>query len=230
MSCERRRPCCDKFPNISCVFVFSHVFFNFEPFILSIVIHFPHILTTHVAQHNTHTAHNTHNTQAHTAHNTHITSHHITFCTCLALILVVMASVSGQAVVVGGGLAGTSQKGGAKKPELTKLCENSGADVEWLLDKFNVNVSLVARLGYHHRRSTGCVCDNGGASLKEFRYQRASRSLYLDFVAKDKQNHPVADSLQRFSQVYWSSTSLSGQTIHLRNRECVVLDLFSNFK
>ena len=42
------------------------------------------------------------------------------------IILVVIASVSGQAVVDGGGLAGMSLKGGAKKPELAKLlCENS---------------------------------------------------------------------------------------------------------
>ena len=35
----------------------------------------------------------------------------------------------------------------AKKPELAKLlCENSGADVEWLLDKFNLDLFLVARL------------------------------------------------------------------------------------
>jgi succinate dehydrogenase/fumarate reductase flavoprotein subunit len=41
-------------------------------------------------------------------------------------------------------------KGGAKKPELVKvLCENSGADVEWLMDKFNLDLSLVARLGGH---------------------------------------------------------------------------------
>ena len=38
-------------------------------------------------------------------------------------------------------------KGGAKKPELAKLlCENSGADVERLMDKFNLDLSLVARL------------------------------------------------------------------------------------
>ena len=31
-------------------------------------------------------------------------------------------------------------KGGAKEPELAKvLCENSGADVEWLMDKFNID-------------------------------------------------------------------------------------------
>ena len=41
-----------------------------------------------------------------------------------------------------------SLKGGAKKPELAKLlCENSGTDVEWLVDKFNLDLSLVARLG-----------------------------------------------------------------------------------
>ena len=58
-----------------------------------------------------------------------------------------MASVSGQAIVVGGGLAGMSLKGGAKKPELAKLlCEHSGAGVEWLLDRFNLDLSLVARL------------------------------------------------------------------------------------
>ena len=41
-------------------------------------------------------------------------------------------------------------KGGAKKPELAKvLCENSGVDVESLMDKFNIDLSLVARLGGH---------------------------------------------------------------------------------
>ena len=35
-------------------------------------------------------------------------------------------------------------KGGAKKPELAKfLCENSGTDVEWLMNKFNLDLSLV---------------------------------------------------------------------------------------
>ena len=37
--------------------------------------------------------------------------------------------------------------GGAKKPELAKvLCENSG---EWLMDRFYLDLSLVARLGGH---------------------------------------------------------------------------------
>merc|ERR1719393_1058021 len=41
-------------------------------------------------------------------------------------------------------------KGGAKKPELAKiLCENSGRDVEWLMDAFNLDLSLVTRLGGH---------------------------------------------------------------------------------
>jgi len=41
-------------------------------------------------------------------------------------------------------------KGGAKKPDLaTVLCGNSGADVDWLVEKFNLDLSLVARLGGH---------------------------------------------------------------------------------
>merc|ERR1712054_582454 len=41
-------------------------------------------------------------------------------------------------------------KGGAKRPEIAKvLCENSGPDVEWLMDKFALDLSLVARLGGH---------------------------------------------------------------------------------
>ncbi|CAJ1386937.1 unnamed protein product [Effrenium voratum] len=41
-------------------------------------------------------------------------------------------------------------KGGAKKPELVKvLCGNSGADVDWLVDKFDLDMSLLARLGGH---------------------------------------------------------------------------------
>eukprot|EP00405_Crypthecodinium_cohnii_P025458 CAMPEP_0206489994 /NCGR_PEP_ID=MMETSP0324_2-20121206/43702_1 /ASSEMBLY_ACC=CAM_ASM_000836 /TAXON_ID=2866 /ORGANISM="Crypthecodinium cohnii, Strain Seligo" /LENGTH=1124 /DNA_ID=CAMNT_0053970041 /DNA_START=42 /DNA_END=3416 /DNA_ORIENTATION=+ len=41
-------------------------------------------------------------------------------------------------------------KGGAKKPEVVKvLCGNSGDDVDWLVEKFNLDLSLVARLGGH---------------------------------------------------------------------------------
>merc|ERR1711878_50852 len=41
-------------------------------------------------------------------------------------------------------------KGGAKKPEVVKvLCGNSGADVDWLVEKFDLDLSLVARLGGH---------------------------------------------------------------------------------
>merc|ERR1719453_1121147 len=46
-------------------------------------------------------------------------------------------------------------KGGAKKPELAAvLCENSGADVDWLMDKFSLDLSLVARLGGHSEPRT----------------------------------------------------------------------------
>lgn len=41
-------------------------------------------------------------------------------------------------------------KGGAKKPELVKvLCGNSGPDVDWLVEKFDLDMSLLARLGGH---------------------------------------------------------------------------------
>merc|ERR1712226_517853 len=41
-------------------------------------------------------------------------------------------------------------KGGAKRPDVVKiLCGNSGADVDWLVDKFSLDLSLVARLGGH---------------------------------------------------------------------------------
>merc|ERR1712190_403744 len=44
-------------------------------------------------------------------------------------------------------------KGGAKKPELAKvLCQNSAADVDWLVDK--LDLSLVARLGGHSQPRT----------------------------------------------------------------------------
>jgi flavocytochrome c len=46
-------------------------------------------------------------------------------------------------------------RGGAKKPEIVKvLCENSGPDVEWLMDKFELDLSLVARLGGHSQPRT----------------------------------------------------------------------------
>jgi succinate dehydrogenase/fumarate reductase flavoprotein subunit len=41
-------------------------------------------------------------------------------------------------------------KGGAKKPEVAKvLCGNSGKDVDWLMDTFDLDLSLLARLGGH---------------------------------------------------------------------------------
>merc|ERR1719194_352504 len=46
-------------------------------------------------------------------------------------------------------------KGGAKRPELAKvLCQNSAADVDWLMDKFDLDLSLVARLGGHSQPRT----------------------------------------------------------------------------
>jgi flavocytochrome c len=46
-------------------------------------------------------------------------------------------------------------KGGAKKPELAKvLCNNSAPDVDWLVDVFNLDLSLVARLGGHSQPRT----------------------------------------------------------------------------
>ena len=46
-------------------------------------------------------------------------------------------------------------RGGAKKPEIVKvLCDNSGPDVEWLMDKFDLDLSLVARLGGHSQPRT----------------------------------------------------------------------------
>merc|ERR1711953_1093096 len=46
-------------------------------------------------------------------------------------------------------------KGGAKKPELAKvLCQNSAADVDWLVEKFDLDLSLVARLGGHSQPRT----------------------------------------------------------------------------
>jgi len=41
-------------------------------------------------------------------------------------------------------------KGGAKKPEVAKvLCNESGPGVDWLVDKFELDLSLLARLGGH---------------------------------------------------------------------------------
>merc|ERR1712222_34771 len=41
-------------------------------------------------------------------------------------------------------------KGGAKKPEVAKvLCFESGPGVDWLVDKFELDLSLIARMGGH---------------------------------------------------------------------------------
>jgi flavocytochrome c len=46
-------------------------------------------------------------------------------------------------------------KGGSKRPEVAKiLCQNSGEDVNWLMDKFDLDLSLLARLGGHSQPRT----------------------------------------------------------------------------
>jgi flavocytochrome c len=46
-------------------------------------------------------------------------------------------------------------KGGAKKPEIAKvMCYESGPGVEWLIEKFDLDLSLVARLGGHSQPRT----------------------------------------------------------------------------
>merc|ERR1711972_336715 len=41
-------------------------------------------------------------------------------------------------------------KGGAKRPDVARvLCANSGPDVDWLMDQFDLDLSLIARLGGH---------------------------------------------------------------------------------
>lgn len=46
-------------------------------------------------------------------------------------------------------------KGGSKRPEVAKiLCQNSGKDVDWLIEKFDLDLSLLARLGGHSQPRT----------------------------------------------------------------------------
>ena len=47
------------------------------------------------------------------------------------------------------------------------LCENSGAVVEWLMDKFNLDVSLVARVGGHSAppRVTELIMSSGACLM-----------------------------------------------------------------
>ena len=70
------------------------------------------------------------------------------FGACLVSILAAMASLSDRAS--GSGHFRTHLKGEATKPRLAKLLyENSGSDVEWLLGKFSLDLSLVPLLGGH---------------------------------------------------------------------------------
>jgi len=46
-------------------------------------------------------------------------------------------------------------KGGAKRPEVAKvLCNESGPSVDWLIEKFELDLSLLARLGGHSKPRT----------------------------------------------------------------------------
>jgi len=46
-------------------------------------------------------------------------------------------------------------KGGAKKPEVARvMCDESGLGVDWLMDKFELDLSLLARLGGHSHPRT----------------------------------------------------------------------------
>jgi len=48
-----------------------------------------------------------------------------------------------------------TMKGGAKRPEVAKvLCDESGIGVDWLVDKFELDLSLLARLGGHSHPRT----------------------------------------------------------------------------
>merc|ERR1719401_312970 len=57
-------------------------------------------------------------------------------------------------------------KGGAKRPEVAKvLCGNSGADVDWLVDVFDLDLSLLARLGGHSAPRTQ-TCQQGEVKVE----------------------------------------------------------------
>jgi flavocytochrome c len=48
-----------------------------------------------------------------------------------------------------------TMRGGAKRPDLVKvLCHQSAPDVDWITDKFGVDLSLVSRLGGHSQPRT----------------------------------------------------------------------------
>ena len=160
------------------------------------------------------------------------------FVACLVSILAAMASFSDQSIVVGGGLAGMSAantvsenggsvflldkftsdtlKGGAKKPELAKvLCENSGADVEWLLGKFSLDLSLAAHLGGHlaprTHRGKERFPGRWSKRLPRDHHQSSCDGVDNEFScfcsqvlwAKDKPNHLTGGSLRSFLLATW---------------------------
>ena len=74
--------------------------------------------------------------------------------------------------------------------------------------------------------------EKSGKTLVEARSdtERANRSFYLGMETKDKSNHLTADSLRSFFQEIWSLIALSHKANDQRNRERVVVDLFSKFE
>merc|ERR1712232_1016081 len=51
--------------------------------------------------------------------------------------------------------AADCMRGGASRPDLVKvLCDESAPSVEWITDKFGVDLSLVSRLGGHSQPRT----------------------------------------------------------------------------
>ena len=74
------------------------------------------------------------------------------------------------------------------------------------------------------------IVEGQKSSLTEHhgKYLTCKSFVTLGLLAKDKPNHPVVDSLRIVSQENWSRTTLSGKANEWRNREHVILDLFSN--
>ena len=85
-------------------------------------------------------------------------------------------------------------KGGAKKPEIAKvLCANSGADVDWLMDKFDLDLSLLARLGGHsmprthrgkERTHRGCVRRDRSRPRPNLKHRAFSARSVSDVLCK----------------------------------------------
>merc|ERR1712032_550690 len=68
-------------------------------------------------------------------------------------------------------------KGGAKKPEVAKvLCFESGPGVDWLVDKFELDLSLIARMGGHSVPR----CHRGKERFPGMKYYESGNALAKD--------------------------------------------------